>query len=380
MQESDFAGRFPGRLKPIPEAAGALAFIPNELPPDLAIDARTQELNEAALLALGGLDAIVPSLPNSELVTNPFLRKEAVLSSRIEGTRTTLEQLYLFEATDATTPPADAQDAREVHNYLVAAEFAFAALAQLPVCNRLLKDTHEKLMEHTRSPWPGRFRPQQAYVGSGDLLSARYVAPPAGDVVELMDALERYMNAPRSELPRLLQIAIIHYQFEAIHPFGDGNGRMGRLLISLLLRAFGILHEPLLYLSAYFERNREDYVARLWEISRRGAWEDWIRFFLEGVISEANDARVRTRDLIRLREEYRARFMSTRGQLLKLVEHLFEFPVVTVPGAKNLLGLSTYRGARQVIGKLEEAGLLVEADVRKRHKTFVARPIMKLLD
>jgi Fic family protein len=378
MKPTDFEKGYPGTLVPIPEGKRAVAFIPDPLPPALTMDADIQRLNEMALLALGGLDAIIPSLPNPELVTSPFLRKEAVLSSKIEGTRTTLEQLYLFEA--ASGDEDDAQDAREVHNYLVAAKYAFSQLDQIPICNRLLKNTHEKLMANAPSHWPGRFRPTQAYVGSGDLHSARYVAPPCDKLIELMDSLERYINSPRSELPRLVQVAIVHYQFEAIHPFGDGNGRMGRLLISLLLRAFDILQEPLLYLSAYFERNREQYVSHLWNVSRSGAWRDWILFFLQGVITEANDARMRTRELIKLREEYRAKYLETRGQLPRLVEHLFMFPVVSVTAAQKALGLSTYRGTRQLIGKLEEAGFVEQVGSRKREKIFVARPILEILD
>ncbi|MEX2113556.1 MAG: Fic/DOC family N-terminal domain-containing protein [Pirellulales bacterium] len=379
MRTTDFKDGYPGRQVAIPEAPGAVAFVPNNLPPQIDLDAGIQQLNESALLALGGLDALIPSLPNPELVTNPFLRKEAVLSSKIEGTHTTLEQLYLFEANDPATRPENAADAREVYDYLVASKFAFAQLDEFPICNRLLKQVHERLMANSPSRWPGEFRPEQAYIGSRDLLSARYVAPPCDRLIALMDSLERYINSPRTDLPRLVQIAIVHYQFESIHPFGDGNGRIGRLLISLLLRAFDILREPLLYLSAYFERNRNEYVDHLWEISRCGAWEPWIRFFLQGVITEANDACMRTRELIKLREECRAKFQATRGQLLKLVESLFDFPVVTVPGAQKLLQLSTYRGTRQLIGKLEEAGFLQQVGNRKRNKLFVARRILDLL-
>jgi Fic family protein len=379
MKISDFTERSPGRLVAIPEGRSAVAFVPDDLPPKVTIDAGIQELNEAALLALGGLDALIPSLPNPQLVTNPFLRKEAVLSSKIEGTFTTLEQLYLFEANDKTANSEESGDAREVHNYLLAAQFAFSQLNEFPICSRLLKRTHERLMANSPSRWPGEYRPEQAYIGSQDILSARYVAPPCDQIDPLMDSLERYINAPRSDLPRLVQIAIVHYQFEAVHPFGDGNGRMGRLLISLLLRAFEILREPLLYISAYLERNRAEYVSRLWSISRAGEWNEWIRFFLQGVISEANDACMRTRELIRLREDFRGRFLATRGQLLKLVEHLFDMPVVTVPAAQRYLSLSTNRGARQLIDKLVEAKILEPVGDRKRNKIYVARPILDLL-
>ena len=379
MKKADFSAAAPGTLVPIHGSASQWAFIPDDLPPELRVTAEIQALNESALLALGGLDALIPSLPNPQLVTNPFLRREAVLSSKIEGTFTTLEQLYLFEIEDSPADTAASRDAREVHDYLQAARFAFARLDELPICSRLLKSTHERLMAHSHGKWPGEFRPEIAYIGSRDLASARYVAPPSDKLIPLMNRLEHYINSERSELPRLVQIAMIHYQFEAIHPFGDGNGRMGRLLISLLLRAYGILREPLLYLSAYFERNRDEYVRRLWEISCHGDWDMWTNFFLQGVISEAHDACRRTRQLITLREDYRKQFMTTRGQLLRLVEQLFDFPVISVPAAQKALELSTYRGARQLIGKLEDAGLLTEVGERKRNKLFVARPIFELL-
>jgi Fic family protein len=381
MKRTDFSPDFSGKLVPIGD--DLVAFLPAPLPPELTITPRISNLCDEATIALGGLRQIIPFLPNPHLMTGPFLRREAVLSSKIEGTHTNLEQLYLFEAEgDEERATIGDSDAREVHNYVTALQHGLKRIQEIPVCGRLLREMHEILMEGLptgRGAYkrPGEFRNTQAYIGSRDLAAARYVAPPAPEINRLFDNLERFVNAGDSPLPTLIWIAAIHYQFEAIHPFADGNGRIGRVLISLLLAVRNLLTEPLLYLSAYFERNREAYGQHLWEVSRAGKWDAWVEFFLRGVKSEAEDASTRAHELLKCREEFLARFRGKRGQAANLVEFLFCNPVVTVRAAQNHLKLRTYIGAQKVIDSLEECGLLTLA--REKPKMYVAKPVVDIL-
>jgi len=348
-------------------------------------------VNEKALLALGELRAIIPSLPNPELISKPFLRREAVLSSKIEGTKTEIEGLYLFESTRQLRKPdryqtEESQDAREVANYVTALEHGLSEIKTIPICNRLFREMHEILLkdvhrERGLDTLPGRFRSGQAHIGpTNDIRDARYVAPPHEHVEDLMAALEIYINRPNSDRPTLTDVAMIHYQFEAIHPFSDGNGRLGRLLINLLLSARGILPQPLLYLSAFFERNRERYNTLLWEVSRSGAWKDWVLFVLQGVESESIDATRRARSLLALREQYRSQLQSggSAGRLLALVDELFLWPTITIPRARDVLGL-TYEGAKKNVKKLETKGVITKLEGPARNQLWIARPIIALM-
>lgn len=385
MDIRSFTTDAPGMLVPTPH--GCHAFIPHPLPPKLAIDRDLLLANERALLALGELKAIIPSLPNPALITTPFLRREAVLSSKIEGTQTELEGLFLFETTHRKKPAADSDldgDTQEVVNYVVALKYGLAALSDLPVCNRILKEAHSKLMdgirdERGRHKLPGRFRKSQAFVGTDDILTARYVAPPFQMVDELMGDLEVFINSKDDNLPTLARIALAHYQFEAIHPFSDGNGRVGRLLISLLLAATGILPEPLLYLSAYFERNREEYNRLLWQVSRSGAWREWVAFFLEGVEIESRDAAARARKLLLLREKYRSKAQKEgTPAIVILAESLFRWPILTSNEARRILDI-TPAGVLKNINRMEKMGLITEVTGFKRNRIFVAKEIMQLM-
>jgi Fic family protein len=382
MRTTDFAESYPGRL--ISLSGEVVAFVPNALPPNLRMTPAIRELHDEALLALGGLREIIPFLPNPQLITAPFQRREAVLSSKIEGTRTNLEELYVFEIEglpNRGAESAQAQDAQEVHNYVRALEYGLAKLPRLPVCGRLLREMHAVLMEGTRGAFlrPGQFRSGQAYIGSGDILSARYVAPPANELEPLFRDFEEFVIAGGKDLPSLVWVALIHYQFEAIHPFTDGNGRIGRLLILLLLASRGILTEPLLYLSAYFERNRRAYYDHLSRITHSGAWEDWLLFFLEGVRHESVDAARRAREVLRLREKYRAELQARRGKVFELVDALFRFPATTVRAAQKLLGLKTYHGAQKNIELLIAHGILSPGEVSGKTQIYVAKPIIEIL-
>ena len=347
---------------------------------------------ELAMLSLGRLSAIVPNLPNPELLTEPFMRREAVLSSKIEETKTDVGQLYLFETEEkkgigSTLDEEDSGDAREVFNYVVALQCGFDSLAKMPICNRLLREMHRKLMDgisdgRGKYKSPGEFRDRQAYIGSGSIETARYVAPAATNVPALMGQLERYINANQKALPTLVKIALVHYQFEAIHPFHDGNGRLGRLLVSLLLASTKILEQPLLYLSAFLARHKDEYVSMLWEVSRCGAWKQWVAFFLRGVIEESVDAIRRARALMELREQYRERLQGQRHagtSHLSLVDFLFHWPVVTVSDVAEKLAMS-YQGAVKNIEKLKGLKILQELPGRQRNKLYVATELIKILE
>lgn len=385
MDAHSFTKRSPGRLVSTP--FGCSAFVPEKPPARLELSLACQRANEDALLALGELRAIIPGLPNPDLLTQPFMRREAVLSSKIEGTRTELEQLYLFESAEkaGNNLIEEPADAREVYNYVRALEHGLERLSAMPVCNRLLKEMHGILLEGVsdargQQKSPGEFRRAQAYVGSSDIQAARYVAPPAASLETLMGQLERFINDEATRLPTLVKAAIIHYQFEAIHPFADGNGRVGRLLTSLLLSAWKILAEPLLYLSAYFERNKTDYVNHLWEVSRDGRWEEWVLFFLQGVATEAADATNRAKQLLSLREEYRAKLQRAKGtaNLLELADRLFEWPVTDITGAARSLGM-TFKGAQKNVDKLVAYGILEELPKRSRNRIYLAKQIIQLI-
>ena len=388
MKTSDFANTSPGQVQAIP--GGGVAFIPDPLPPGLNLGHDIQDANEAALLALGELRAIVPYLPNPRLITNQFLRREAIFSSRIEGTQVELEQLCLFEVESAKQPPSNKDsdeklDAREVANCVMALEYGLQKIGELPICNRLLKEMHKRLMFGVRGKhkMPGQFRNTQNFIGRSDdrITDAKFVPPPADHVERCMYDLEKYVNnVANDNLPMLVRIALVHYQFEAIHPFADGNGRLGRILISLLLCERGILPEPPLYLSAYFNRYRDRYVAHLWEVSHRGAWTDWILFFLNGVQHEAIDAGHRTKKLLALRERYREA-LQKKGSVagLALVDALFDTPWITVREAAKLLNM-TYNGAKNNIDKLQNEGILVKGPRLGRNRIFIAKTILNVLE
>ncbi len=276
MNPSDFLKSAPGR--PVKTSRGYWAFLVNPLPPELAwsdvlVTLHSEAERELARLALAGSD-----FPHSHILARPFIRNEAVISSRIEGTRATLDDLYLYEA-DQLSFLERGSDAREVYNYVRALDHGLERVKTLPISLRLIRELHAKLMDGVRGEimTPGEFRRSQNWIGPAGctLETAPYVPPPVEEMHIALDALEKFFHA-QSDLPQLTRLGLIHYQFEAIHPFLDGNGRLGRLLISLLLCQWELLPRPLLYLSAYFERNRSDYYDRLLAVSRRGDWEGWL--------------------------------------------------------------------------------------------------------
>jgi Fic family protein len=337
--------------------------------------------------ALAELAGTARNLPNPHLLIGPFIRREAVLSSRIEGTEASLSDLFYFEAGAPGSPRGFrglAADVREVANYVRAMEYGLKRLRDLPLSLRLIREIHGKLMEGVRGErlTPGEFRRSQNWIGPPgcNLMEATYVPPPVHEMTEALGELEKFLHA-RSSLPPLMKMAMVHYQFEAIHPFLDGNGRIGRLLVSFLLCHEALLREPLLYLSAYFERERQEYYRLLLAVSQSGAWEDWIRFFLGGVADQSRDAIWRTGKLLELWQKYRRMFETARASalLLRMVDGLFEAPVVTIPIAAKRLGI-TQRSAAMNIQKLVDAGILSEVTGRERYRVFLARGILETIE
>jgi Fic family protein len=333
--------------------------------------------------ALGELSGLGRSLPNPHLLIIPFTRREAVLSSRIEGTRASLSDLYTYEAIQLSMFAA-APDVLEVYNYVRALEYGLDRLRTLPLSLRLLREVHARLMEGGRGEHqtPGEFRRSQNWIGAPNctLDAAAFVPPPVPEMLEALDAFEKYLYAAPT-FPPLVRLGLIHYQFEAIHPFLDGNGRIGRLLITLLTCAWGLLPTPLLYLSAFFEARRQTYYDLLLSVSQRGAWQDWLNFFLQGVAEQALDALTRARHMADLRERYRAQFQGERAaaRLLQAVDLLFARPVLSVSQVSEALGVS-FVSAQRYVNRLEQAGVLREVTGHARNRVYMADQVLRNLE
>jgi Fic family protein len=379
MHPDQFSPEMQRHLVRVP--SGYWAFVPPPLPPDITFDARLTGRLSDADRAVGELSGVGRWLPNPHLLIGPFLRREAVLSSRIEGTVSTVTDLVLFEA--APYVVRGSADVREVANYVRAVEEALRPDRDLPISLRLIRRLHGILLSGTPSEHltPGEFRRSQNWIGSpGSLLTdATFVPPPPDEMLACLDAFEKYLHAPAT-LPPLVRLALIHQQFEAIHPFLDGNGRIGRLLITVLLAEWDLLPQPLLYLSAFFEARRAEYYERLLAVNLSGAWEAWVEFFLEGVTEQALDVVERARLMFNLRESFRARLHAARGSALplRLVDRLFETPAVTISQARDFLQV-TPRAASLVVGKLVSAGVLREATGQARNRIFVAFEVLDVL-
>jgi len=379
MNPTEFTGDSLGRLVLIPE--GVHAFIPDPLPMDLPLDRQTVTLLSGADRALGRLQGVAQSLPNPQLLVRPFLRREAELSSRIEGTYATQEELVLF---DLHRPEGKARpDVKEVANYVVALGHGLSRLKEIPVCLRLIRELHLRLLRGVRGDAhrPGEFRQVQNFIGQRDqpIGKARYVPPPPTAVSQCLDDFERFLHA-ESSLPPLVRLAMIHYQFEAIHPFEDGNGRIGRLMLPLLLCERKLLTHPLLHLSAYFDRYREEYYDHLLRVSQGGQWQEWIQFFLRAVSDQAAEAEERSRALLDLRQTFQEKIRAKRASALaaKLVDHLFTSPGVTIPFAEDLLKVN-FPSASAAVQKLVTAGILREVSGHKRNRIWLAPEILRLL-
>jgi Fic family protein len=356
------------------------AFIPYPLPPGeppILIEAALAErlrIAEQALLRLELAGEMVPSL---DWFIYTFVRKEAVLTSQIEGTQATLIDLLAFEAEREEQGSPPNADVEEICNYLEALTFARAELAKptgLPLSMRLLNETHRHLMRGVRGAerLPGEVRRSQNWIGGSRPGNAAYVPPPAHALAESLSAFEKYIHA-EDTLPPLVRAGLLHVQFETIHPYLDGNGRIGRLLITLLLEHWRLLTKPLLYLSLFFKRHREDYYQHLTAVCVDGDWEGWLDFFLDGVATIADEAVASARELFTLVSADRARVLAHEGisiAALRLLELLPQHPIITVASAIELLA-TTKPTASRAIDLLVDAGVLVETTGRRRDRSFV---------
>jgi Fic family protein len=379
MDRSQFTVHDTGRL--VRTVDGHLAFVPSPLPPKIDISFELMGRLSEADRAIGTLGGVGRILPNPHLLTHPFLKREAVLSSRIEGTEASATDLALFEA--AGSPSSDQTDVREVSNYVDALRYGLQRLDSLPLSLRFLREIHARLMADVRGGTraPGEFRHVQNWIGpAGSRIdNATYVPPPVQEMHVALDRLERYLHE-RSPMPVLLRAALIHYHFEAIHPFLDGNGRIGRLLIAFLLHVEKVLDQPLLYLSAFFERHRREYYRRLFEVTTNGAWGEWIDFFLRGVTEQANDAVSRARSLLDLSERYRRQIAPARnaGMLSAIIDRLFSVPATTISLLAKDCEMS-YPAAKKNVQKLVAMHILTPRR-SARGSIYVAEGVLGIIE
>jgi Fic family protein len=381
MRIEDFTEERTGKLVRIVE--GTWAFVPDPLPPNwFDMSWELARLNSQADRALSELAGLARTLPNAHLFSGPFRRREAVLSSRIEGTQATMAELFLFEM--GAPVNGKTSEVLEVVNYVKALDYGLNRLKELPICKRLIREIHAQLMAGVRGEdkTPGEFRRRQNYIGPPGckLENATYIPPPVSEMQTALDDLDHYMNKA-SPFPPLIRQALIHYQFEAIHPFLDGNGRIGRLLLTLMLYAEGIIPYPLLYLSDYIERHKSEYYRLLLAVSQRGAWSEWAAFFLRGVAERSLDAIKRANTLHHLMQEYRRKLESTSSSVLplRLLNELFKLPLLSTTEATRILNVTTPT-ALKTIGKLVKQGILKELETgRQRNKIYIAPEIHRIV-
>lgn len=357
------------------------SFVPKPLPPDPPIELTSDivELLVKANSKLAILENIAIRIPNVELFVSMYVRKEALMSSQIEGTQATLE--------DVLDPLLDANVNRniaDVVNYIKATEFAIHRLQELPLCNRLIKETHAVLMEGVRGQEksPGEFRYTQNWIGGqgSTLKNARYIPPSPEDMVEAMSELEKYINAD-DELDALIQVALIHYQFETIHPFLDGNGRVGRLLITLFLMEKKVLTTPALYISYFLKKNRVEYYDRMTEVRSKGNYEQWVMFFLQAIMESAEDATAAIDKLIALHDA-NVEVISKMGRAAKNAMLVFNYleanPIIEIRQTADILNIA-FNTVSSAVSRLVDAGILIQVTNTSRNRTFAYEAYLDIL-
>ena len=367
------AGRY------IAQPTGYKAFHPAPLPPNppIEIDAKLQAVLSTADRCLGRLDGSIQTLPNADLFIYMYVRKEAVLSSQIEGTQSSLQDVLAAEA--KIFSPDRPRDVDEVVNYVNAMNHGLQRLESLPVSIRLIREIHEKLLDGVRGSHltPGDLRTSQNWIGpfGCSLTEATFIPPPPHDVVKVLGEWETFVHAD-SDLPLLIRIGLAHAQFETIHPFLDGNGRVGRLLITFMLCDREVLLKPVLYLSYYFKKHRQEYYDLLQSVRDHGTWEKWLTFFLQGVAEVSQQATQSVRQVLVLREEHRKVITDVCGRAAgnghRVLEYLFEHPIVSVNEIQKLIG-TTYPAANDLVARLEEHGILHEFTGNVRNRRFMYR-------
>lgn len=382
MDPAAFANHAPGQLiELVVDGSQDWAFIPDPLPQQWHMPPDLWPLLADAREALARLDGIGQTMQNYELLLKPLQSREAIRSSSLEGTYTTAKQLLMFEL--APKEPVSSQDpvsaSQEVANYGKALDLGFSVLADgYPFSSSLIRQMHQILLEGVRGSGkePGRLRRVQVHIGS----NKRYVPPPVYEVEPCLRALETQIQSPPDSIQSLIFCFMVHYQFEAIHPFTDGNGRVGRLLLSLMIYRLCGLSKPWLYLSAFFDRYKEEYIQLLFRVSTQGDWRGWLSFCLRGTIAQSKDAIARFESLLALKKQY-MQVLDERGgsiRLNRLIEHLFRTPIVSVPYHQEMCNIS-YKTAKQDIERLIQASILAQAESGTRPQYFFALDIIDVI-
>lgn len=370
-----------GRAVSTGGSAAYHAFVPAGLPRGLTLTPGTIMLLSEADAALGRLAGAGRLLPDPHLLVNAYITREAVASSRIEGTQASVTEVFDAEVTDKSSR----QDIQEVRNYIKALKHGLNRLDEgFPISLRLVREMHELLLTGVRGHerTPGEFRQSQNWISSPDNQprTARFVPPTVDEMWRALDDWEKFLHDDQPQLPLMIRCALLHYQFETIHPFLDGNGRLGRLFITLYLVEFGRLPSPLLYISSYFDQHTGEYYDRLQFVRERGQIDEWLDFFLTGVAAQAADAFTRAEELADLREQYRLRLQGTRSRAIEVADMLFANPVVTVRAVQQALGVSQ-PGATNLLRTLTNHGIVDEVGEGPgtRHRWF-ANGILRVLD
>lgn len=377
MDCTAFATSPTGRL--VPTTHGQKAFVPNALPPLLDGGSLWRDLGET-MQAVGNLNGISRRLPNPLMVIRPLQRREALTSSSMEGTHASPDDLVLFEAGEEQA----GDDAREVYHYIKALDSATASLDHLPISRRMICDTHRILLSglskfRGANKRPGEYKVHQNFIGGRSIEEARFIPPPPQEAELAMNDLEEYMNQEAPSIPPVIDAALIHYQFESIHPFAYGNGRVGRIMIPIYLMSKKVFDAPILYISPYIEENKDEYIDLMYEVSCRGSWNDWIRFFLKAVRETCDDT-IKTIDmLLALHARYRkqAHEISRSSRMQAIVDSLFEKPVLSVRDASAIAKV-TYPAAATAIAKLVESGILRELSTPTSPKRFIALDVVRI--
>lgn len=359
------------------------SFIPPSLPPNPTVEiGKLYQKLESAIHALGQLDGVVSILPDTPLFLYMYSRKEALLSSQIEGTQSSFSDLLLFENEEAPSVPRD--DTQEVLNYVTAMEHGLARIREgFPISLRLIREIHKILLSKGRGSikQPGEFRRSQNWIGGTRPGNASFVPPPPDRVLDLMSDLEAFIHADTPEIPSLIKAGMIHVQFETIHPFLDGNGRLGRLLITFLLCTQGVLKQPILYLSLYLKTRRQHYYDLLQRVHESGSWEAWLEFFLDGIIETSSQAVEAAHEILNLFEADRNRIDSLgrpAASALRIHQLLQQNPLIRIPDAARKLGISTPTVAKSV-QHLEDMGIVREFTGRQYNRRFVYNEYMNIL-
>lgn len=358
------------------------AFVPSPLSKTQTIQ-RDENLYEQALVALGRLDAITTLLPDTGLFLYLYVRKEAVLSSQIEGTQSSFADLLLYEASEAPRVPL--YDVEEVSSYVAALNQGMVRLSEgIPICNRLIRELHAILLSKGRgsNKTPGNFRREPNWIGGATPDTAIFVPPPFEEIESCMADLEKFLNNDPARTPALIKAALAHVQFETIHPFLDGNGRLGRLLITLIFCSERILHQPLLYLSLFLKTNRQTYYDLLQRVRQTGDWEAWLNFFLQGVTTTAKQATQAARRITQLFKDDRTRIDSMGkavGNTLRLHDLFQKVVVVSAPMAVRQLGL-TLPTVLSALGRMEELGIIKEVTGKQRDRVYVYSDYLDILE